>query len=157
MPFRVFQYPLPTPPDLPDLNAFLAAQRIAVVRHKIVNTAGGALLVFVVEITASSGPAKSASTSTGPKIDYREVLNDEQFAVFSRLRTVRKEIADGEGIPVYAIFSNAQLAEMVQRRLTTVEELAGMAGIGKARVEKYAPRFTPLLVDAFGAKQDTPP
>ena len=50
------------------------------------------------------------------KVDFKEVLSDPEFAVFARLRALRKERADAEGVPAYALFTNEQLAEMVQRR-----------------------------------------
>ena len=34
MNYRVFQYPLPTPPELDELNAYLANERVASVVHR---------------------------------------------------------------------------------------------------------------------------
>ena len=48
------------------------------------------------------------------KVDYKEILTPEQFAVFARLRELRKEIASREAVPVYTIFTNEQLSQMVQ-------------------------------------------
>jgi hypothetical protein len=41
-------------------------------------------------------------------VDYREVLDDKDFAVFAKLRTKRKELADKDGVPAYALFTNEQ-------------------------------------------------
>jgi hypothetical protein len=46
-------------------------------------------------------------------VDYKEVMNEADFAVFSRLRDLRKVIAEKEAVPAYAIFTNEQLAAMV--------------------------------------------
>lgn len=35
MVFRVFQYPLPAPPELEDLNAWLSTHRVVVVTHHV--------------------------------------------------------------------------------------------------------------------------
>ena len=43
--------------------------------------------------------------------DYKQVLKPEEFEVFSRLREWRKGVAEKEGVPVYVVFSNEQLAE----------------------------------------------
>ena len=56
MRFRLFQYPLPAPTELDDLNAFVASQRIATVTHHLVQTPGGGMLVFVVETAGCSAP-----------------------------------------------------------------------------------------------------
>jgi superfamily II DNA helicase RecQ len=55
------------------------------------------------------------STKKG-RIDYREILPSEDFLVFVKLRDLRKQMAQAEAAPVYTIFTNDQLAEMVRRR-----------------------------------------
>jgi len=48
-----------------------------------------------------------SSPKTGRKsIDYRDVLAPDVFAVFSRLRELRKRLAEEQGVPPYAIFTN---------------------------------------------------
>ena len=70
----------------------------------------------------------------------------EEFDVFSQLRQLRKEMAQAEAVPVYALFTNEQLAQMVQRRCRAKSELLGIEGVGEAKVEKYAERLLPVLV-----------
>lgn len=84
----------------------------------------------------------------GSKVDYREVLSEADFKLFARLRTLRKELAEHEGVPAYALFTNEQLAAMVARRVRTPAELGAIPGVGAARVEKYASRFLELLGQA---------
>lgn len=145
MNYRLFQYALPAPPELADLNAYLAGNRVAAVSHHIVPTPSGGMLVFVVETVAGSVP--NQGLSAGPKIDYREQMNAEEFAVFSRLRSERKRMAEAEGMPVYTVFSNAQLAEMVKRRVRTAAELHDIEGIGGARIGKYGERLLAILAE----------
>jgi hypothetical protein len=64
---------------------------------------------------AIAQPAAGAAARAG-RVDYREVLSPPEFAVYDRLRTLRKELAQAEGLPPYAVFSNEQLAAFVQRR-----------------------------------------
>ena len=139
MNYRLFQYALPAPPELEDLNAFLASHRVASVAQEWVQGPAGPMLVFLVQTLDGPRPATRASES---RIDYRAVLDDDQFQLFSRLRDERKKIAHEEGIPVYAVFSNAQLAEIVKSKATTAEELRAIDGLGKARVERYGERMT---------------
>lgn len=40
-----------------------------------------------------------------------EILPPEQFAVFARLRDVRKRLAEVHGIPVYAVLTNEQFTQ----------------------------------------------
>jgi len=51
----------------------------------------------------------------------------------------------GRGVPPYAVFTNEQLAEMVRRPVQTLAGLAGIDGVGAARVEKYGPAVLEIL------------
>ncbi len=146
MRFTLFQYTLPAPAELEDLNAFLAGQRVAAVTHHLLATPGGGLLVFVVE-TVGSPPQRTSPSSNQLRIDYRERLSADEFLAFSQLREERKRWGEMEGVPVYAIFTNAQLAEMVKRRVRTPAELAAIEGVGRARIEKYGARLIAILAD----------
>lgn len=158
MTFRVFQYRLPAPEELPDLNAWVSSHRTVSVTHHVIAMPTGGMLVFVVE-TADPPATLSpdGATARGDKVDYREVLSAEDFAVFSELRAERKRIAAEEGVPVYAVLSNSQLAAMVQRRVLTAAAMAEIEGLGKARVEKYSSRMLPLLTRHFGPGKEVPP
>jgi len=70
-------------------------------------------------------------------VDYREELTESEFAVFSALRDWRKVRGETEGVPVYTIFTNAQLAEIVKKKVGTIAELGKVEGVGKSRIEKY--------------------
>lgn len=141
MAYHLFQFPLPCSGDFAELNAFLAAHRVVGVNQHLVPTPAGALLVFVVQ-TLTSTPA---SDPTRRKVDYKSELTPEQFAVFSRLRDERKHIAGLEGVPVYTVFTNEQLAAMVRLPVRSLADLATIEGIGKARLEKHGERLVALL------------
>jgi superfamily II DNA helicase RecQ len=81
--------------------------------------------------------------------DYKEILSPDDFAVFAKLRELRKEMAQAEAVPVYTIFTNEQLAQMVQDRCGSKADLEKVAGVGDARIEKYGPRFLGLLQDQW--------
>ena len=145
MHYQLFQYPLPGPPDLADLNAWLASHRIVSVNQHVVAAPGGALLVFVVQSVDAGSIRPGTASGPARKIDYKEELNAEDFALFSLLREDRKKIAEAEGVPVYAILTNEQLAEMAKRRPASLSALSTIEGAGKARLEKYGPRLLAVL------------
>ena len=68
-----------------------------------------------------------------PRVDYKEILSADDFAVFVRLREVRKELAGKEAIPVYAVCTNEQLAEMAKGRAATLADLKKIDGFGDAK------------------------
>ncbi len=79
------------------------------------------------------------------RIDYKEVLSPEDFEVYAALRELRKQVAEQEGVPPYAVFNNAHLAEMVQKRIRSSEELAQIAGVGPSKIEAHGARFLERL------------
>jgi superfamily II DNA helicase RecQ len=146
MQYQAFQYPLPTQGDFDDLNNYLRSNKVVNVTQHLVERPGCALLVFVVEtVGGNHAYSKGRSSSTETKIDYREQFNDNEFLLFSKLRDLRKKIADAEGVPVYNIFTNAQLAAMVSNQVRNLDAIARIDGIGQARLEKYANYFVVAL------------
>jgi len=138
-----------------DLNRFLAGSRILSIDRQLAQDgANSAWSVCVAFETAGAGRPSQPGGGERPrreKVDYREVLNEQDFSLYARLRTLRKGLAEGEGVPVYALFSNEQLAAMVQGRVTDKAALRAIPGIGDARIERYADAFLAILCEAPAA------
>jgi superfamily II DNA helicase RecQ len=125
-----------------EINTFCAAHAVVTVDKHFV--ADGANSFWAFCITWRSKESSSALVGGGgktAKVDYRAVLNDRDFQLFVKLRELRKIIADSEGVPAYALFTNEQLATMVTKQIATKTGLAGIEGVGAARIEKYGTRF----------------
>ncbi len=130
-----------------ELNAFLRAHRVVELKRRWVDQGSNSFWSFAVEyLDASAGSAAPFKPMPGKgKIDYREKFLPEDFAVFSKLRELRKLIAQDETVPVYTIFTNDQLAQMVEMRTQTKAALKQIAGLAEARIEKYGDRVLKLL------------
>ena len=89
-----------------------------------------------IETRATAGADGKAN-----KVDYKEVLSEEDFAVYAKLRDLRKELAERYSVSVYSVFNNKQLAEMVQERITSKTALQKITGVGEARATKYGEPF----------------
>lgn len=155
MRYRVFTYGIPPDEELTELNNLLSTRKVLSVRHELVEKDKTPYLLFIVEYLESGSANKVPDRP--PKVDYKEKLSEEDFEVFSRLRDLRKEIAEREGVPVYAVFTNAQLAEMVERSTKSMSALLEIPGIGKAKVEKYGDEFLELcrkLIPDGGREED---
>lgn len=144
MSMHFFAIPALNPATAQDeLNRFCNAHRVVSVERQLV--AAGAESFWAVCVTLAPGPGPlpdvlKASEQRGAgrgKVDYREVLDDADFARYADLRAWRKSAAEREGVPVYAVFSNEQLAEIVRQRVDSATALAAIEGIGPARVERY--------------------
>ena len=148
MSFHFFIVPITYPEAAQaELNAFLARERVLNVQRQFVAEGVNSFWAFCVELGAGPGPlpqglkAHPARTAGREKaaaaIDYKQVLSEADFTVFAGLRELRKQLAQQEGVPVYAVFTNEQLAEVAQRRCSTKAALGEIDGIGAARIEKY--------------------
>ena len=134
-------------PALDELNRFLRGHRVLTLDREC--HAGVWSFCITWQPPAGAGPGEPAS-----KIDYKSVLDAPTFALFSRLREVRKALAEKENLPPYAVFTNEQLAEVARRRCTAPADLGKIDGIGAARVEKYGAALVAALADH--AQQQTP-
>lgn len=119
-----------------EMNGFLRTQRVLAVKKEFVADGENSFWTFCVEYLDGAVGAGGA-VGRGPKVDYREILKPEEFEMFSRLRDWRKAVAEREGVPVYAVLSNEQLAQIVQKRVDSKVGLKEVEGVGEARVERY--------------------
>lgn len=130
--------------DAERLNAFLRAHRVLSVRTEFVGRHDGPYWAVAVEYLDRDSTGQVTSGGKN-RVDYREVLSETDFAQYSRLRELRKEIAAREAVPVYTIFTNDQLAEMVTGKVSSKTGLARITGVGKARIDSYGDEFLRLL------------
>lgn len=130
-----------------ELNRFLAAHRILAVDRQLVQA--GTNSAWAVWVSFEPAGESRPPPARRGKVDYREVLNQQDFAVFARLRVLRKEMAEREGVPPYNLFTNERLAELVLRRVDSAAAMREIPGVGDARTEKYAEAFLAVLRDAL--------
>jgi len=152
MPFEFIQIPANGQGSAKEeLNKLLRGGRIASVRKEFVPNGEDSFWAFCIEfLDGALGGGKIRGA--GPKVDYKEVLNVEDFAAFSKLRDLRKAISDKDAIPAYAIFTNEQLAAMVTGKVDSLAALGKIDGVGAARIEKYGAAFLALLTGKEAAK-----
>ncbi len=124
-----------------ELNAFLRSKRVLAVDKAFAGNGWS----FCVEWMEGGKPQSGRSK---PKVDYREVLNPEQFELFSRLRDKRKELARRDGVQLYSVMTNEQLANIVKREIKDVSGLNRIEGVGAARVAKYGADLIQVLNEA---------
>ncbi len=140
-----------------ELNGFLRSHRVLSVDRRWVDQGAASFWSFCIDYlehsTGSPGSARAGSAPRG-KVDYKDVLNAEEFAVFARLREVRKQISAAEAVPVYTIFTNEQLAQMVQAKAADRAALEKIAGVGDARIEKYGAKMLEVLSRAWAGTTD---
>ncbi|MFO7903244.1 MAG: HRDC domain-containing protein [Pirellulaceae bacterium] len=137
MQFKVFSIPASGDEGAEEeLNRFLRSHRSISVHKELVQGHSGAYWSFCIEYIVS--PTGSNQKGGGRRrVDYKELLSESDFAVFAQLRDARKRLADQEAIPVYAVCTNEQLAEVAKGRPASLSDLKAIEGLGDAKVEKY--------------------
>lgn len=72
-------------------------------------------------------------------VETRQIVQDHPL--FEVLREVRKEIAQGEGVPPFVIFSDQTLKDMCVKMPQNDSELLTVKGIGEHKLVKYGSHF----------------
>ncbi len=80
--------------------------------------------------------------------DPRKDLAPADRPLFEQLREWRALRASRDGVPLYVILNNSQLAEIARRKPSSQAGLRAIEGIGAAKVEKYAAEVIALLSSA---------
>lgn len=96
-----------------------------------------------------TAPNLTLSPDTGTEAPAKEDpaanLTDEQAAIYARLREWRNAEAKRQEISRFIIASNASLAEIARRVPYTLDDLAAVRGMGKARLEKYGEKILAVV------------
>jgi ATP-dependent DNA helicase RecQ len=61
--------------------------------------------------------------------------------LFEELRTLRKKLADEQGVPAYQVFTDTTLQQMVAERPDTRQELLAIDGVGENKLQRYGDIF----------------
>jgi len=155
MALRFFTIPVnDAAPFEQELNGFLARHRVVSIDRRLIDQGVNSFWAICIDyLSHGTGETRDSLNLSRSRVDYKAILPAEEFAVFSQLRSLRKELAQTEAVPVYTLFTNEQLAQMVQRRCRSRSDLAQIEGIGDSKIDKYAERFLSLLL-ALGPRQD---
>ncbi len=130
-----------------DLNRFLRGNRVLEISHQFVEEGANSRWCFLVKYLESAGKESAASGRVRERKDYKEILDVPAFARFVKLRAVRKRLAEEDGVPAFALFTDDQMAALAQAESFSLEVMKKVSGIGEARVERYGARILALLAE----------
>ncbi|MBF0225389.1 MAG: HRDC domain-containing protein [Desulfobacterales bacterium] len=120
-----------------ELNKFLRANRIISVDKDFVAQGGASFWAVSIEFISGSNETASSAASKS-RVDYREVLSQEDFALFVKLKEWRKKQAIKEATPVYTILNNAHLAAISEKKINTKKGIMSLESVGEERANKYS-------------------
>ena len=90
-------------------------------------------------------PARTRSRST--KRTAVTLTGDADPELYEALRTWRSQVAVETDKPAYTVLVDATLAGIAEVRPRTVAELAGIRGIGPAKIDKYGPSLLAIVAE----------
>ncbi len=85
-------------------------------------------------------PEKKTGKTPRPR-SVKGVSGDYDDPLFQSLRILRREIAEEKSLPPFVVFHDTALMEMASIKPRSIEELADVKGVGKAKLERYGERF----------------
>ncbi len=86
-------------------------------------------------------PGPESGTTARAQVPAGESLAADETDLFVRLKTLRKSLADSNGVLPFMIFPDKSLREMAIYRPLDRENFAGISGVGAYKLERYGPSF----------------
>ena len=142
MQIKIYAIPLIGGEKLTDeMNVFLRTKKILQVENQTVTSNNGIYLSFCIKYIDDAEIAEREKVKSDRTVDYRKELDEATFQRYSKLRETRKQLADNDKVPVYAICTNEELAEMAKLADLTLANIRKIQGMGYKKVEKYGQHF----------------
>ena len=92
------------------------------------------------------------AAKSGPKV--RMMVSEDDAPLLSALKAKRRYLAEQVNAPAYIIFNDRTLIEMAERRPMTLDDMAGISGVGAKKLDSYGPAFLEVIA---GAVEDVHP
>ena len=105
------------------------------------------------DVCAGLDPVKSAPevpmkrAAFGSRPSSTEFPSSAGSSMFTKLRALRKKLADTRGVPAYMVFNDATLQEMAARRPSNEEQMRAVSGVGPKKWVEYGEIFLSALRD----------
>ena len=143
MQIKIFTIPIVGGEQLNDeMNVFLRSKKIVQVESQLVTLQQSAFWSFsikYVEEIAGNSPNERG------KVDYKEILDEPSFKRFTKMRELRKALAQAENIPAYAILTDEQMAGLSKIEELTLAKMKTVRGVGEKTIEKYGKQILEIL------------
>ena len=137
--------------DVEELNLFLRSHRILSIEKEFVNNTVDSFWTTWIHydnfFDTNTENKITKNKIKKSKIDYKEVLDSDTFQIFSKLREIRKKIAIDDGVAVYIVFTNDELAKIAALKEISIENIKTIKGIGEKRISKYVEQFVSMFND----------
>jgi superfamily II DNA helicase RecQ len=147
MQYKIFTMSVFDEGRVEDMNRFLRGNKVVNVEKQLVTLADGAFWSFCIHYIGMENKDDRPTGEPKAKVDYKNVLDEPTFALFSKLRVFRKKIAENDAVPAYAVFTDAELSEIAKLEKITEKTMLSIQGIGEKKVEKYGKIVCSMLTE----------
>ncbi len=140
MQYRVFSIPIVGAVDMQqEMNTFLQSHKVVNVEKQLVQCNEGCFWSFCVCYV--DGYVGSNDGKPSQRKDYREELSPEEYAIFCMMRNTRKAIAAEDGVPVFAVFVDADLAAFAKLPSLSLASMLQAKEVNQKCRDKYCKRL----------------
>ncbi|HHX90849.1 MAG TPA: ATP-dependent DNA helicase RecQ, partial [Paracoccus sp.] len=87
-------------------------------------------------------------TDAPDRPEARALVSDEDAPLLGALKAHRRALAEAARVPPYVIFNDRSLVEMAERKPATLDEFAGITGVGATKLERYGASFIAIITRA---------
>jgi ATP-dependent DNA helicase RecQ len=91
--------------------------------------------------------AKPGEKKAEPKVIEKSKTQLLREAIYDKLMALRRELAVREGIPPYALFSDATILQMVEKRPLSDKEMLEVEGVSERKLKLYGDAFLAAIRD----------
>lgn len=100
---------------------------------------------------ASISLRRDTITSAIPRVAVKTLVSEEDAPLLSALKAKRRALAEAHGVPAYVVFPDRTLIEMAERKPATLDDMAGVTGVGAKKLESYGAAFLAVINGAADA------
>ena len=105
--------------------------------------------ISAVELSQAAAPLKSLPSVRNSSV-AASLTSSVDLQLFERLRQLRKELAEEEGVAPFVIFHDKTLRTIAGHKPVTLTALLEIPGIGEVKVERYGRRVLGVVNEACG-------
>jgi ATP-dependent DNA helicase RecQ len=78
----------------------------------------------------------------------RAQVADEDLGLLALLKAKRRTLAEAQNVPAYVVFPDKTLIEMAEKKPATLDQMAGITGVGARKLESYGSAFLEVITGA---------
>jgi len=128
-----------------DMQEFLAEKEVVGFTDHFFVHEGEPWLCVIVSYREVSPDERGSSRTRPQRKDPRRELDEYEQVAYDALRTWRSARAKQDGVPVYLIANNRQIARMVKLRAASKASLLKVEGFGEEKSRHYGDELLAVL------------